>query len=470
MIMSKHSPRAMHLLTAATIILGLLSYLPLPARNGSFAAAAKTVAASPATASSSLQGAQAVRQLKEQGLYDSLQAAFAAARSELHAVTFDSTFTQEAKLITSDVVDNSHFGSPVAISGDTAVVGAPFTRAAYVFVRNGTNWSLQQKLMPGDRTIEYFGHAVDISGNTIVVGAYDLAASSATGSAYVFSRYRSFWEQSHKLTANDSVSFGNAVAISGDTIVVGAPDVAGINPGAVYVFSRSSYFPTVYVQQKLMASDEAAGADFGWSVDINGATMVVGAPRDERGRGSAYVFVRNGSVWSAQEKLTANDGVANDRFGYSVAVAANTIVVGASYDDIGPYGFAKSHQGSAYVFVRSNGSWSQQQKLIASDGVADDRFGYSVAVAGNTIVVGAPSFSHSNSTEGSAYVFVRDSTTWSQQQKLTASDLTPNDDFGVAVAINADTILVGVDGIGPDGAYVFVKPYSPGCPCTPAEP
>ena len=159
-------------------------------------------------------------------------------------------------------------------------------------------------------------------------------------------------------------------------------------------------------------------------------------------QGSAYVFVRSGGVWSQQQKLEASDAAADDRFGFSVAISGETVVVGAPGDD----GAAGIDQGSAYVFVRSGGVWSQQQKLLASDAAADDDFGSSVAISGETVVVGAPWDDDATGFyQGSAYVFVRSGGVWSQQQKLLASDAAGGDAFGFSVAISGETVVVGAD-------------------------
>ncbi len=196
-----------------------------------------------------------------------------------------------------------------------------------------------------------------------------------------------------------------------------------------------------------MASDGAAFDIFGSSVSVRGRTALVGAEWDDDNggdSGSAYVYVRSGSTWTEQAKLTASDGAAADYFGRSVSVSGETTVVGAP----------GSLRGSAYVFVRSGSppgsTWSQQAKLTASDGAADDRFGRSVSVSGDTAVVGAVFDNDNGSESGSAYVFVRSGSppgsTWSEQAKLTASDGAADDSFGFSVSVDADTAVVGAYG------------------------
>jgi len=210
---------------------------------------------------------------------------------------------------------------------------------------------------------------------------------------------------------------------------------------------------------KLTASDGASGDAFGTSCAIDGDTILIGAKYDgDKGlkSGSAYVFVRSGTTWTQQQKLTASDGAAGDWFGISVDLDGETAVIGATPDN-----GEGSHSGSAYVFVRSGLTWSQYQKLVPSDGAEADEFGLSVALDGNTILIGAPKAdawlgaTWNGWKRGSAYVFARDGTTWSLQQKLTPNDGEQYDYddydgmmyyFGTSVALDGNTILIGVPG------------------------
>ena len=282
-----------------------------------------------------------------------------------------------------------------------------------------------QKIGASDRqTQDRFGASVAISVDTLVVGANmdDTGANSEQGSAYVFVRTDTSWVEQQKLTASDGAAddqFGSSVSISGNTVIVGAPlDDVGANAdqGSAYVFVRAG---TSWTQQaKLTASDGAASDNFGHAVAIDGNSVIVGANLDDVvavDRGSAYVFVRSGTTWSQQTKLTASDGTSQDQFGISVGINLDTAVVGASHDDV-----LANDQGSAYVFVRSGTTWSEQQKLAASDGAQGDQLGNSVGVYGDTVVVGASLDDGAASDQGSAYIFTRGGTTWSQQAKLTA--------------------------------------------------
>src|SRR6266540_2518832 len=365
----------------------------------------------------------------------------------VYPVTIDPTLSQEAKLTAGDAASGDQFGAAVGISGETAVVGAPVddtaagpnAGSAYVFVRSGTGWSQQAKLTASDAAAgDIFGFSVAVTGDTDVVGAS--GDNMLAGSAYVFVRSGTSWSQQAKLTASDAAAsdtFGLSVAVSGDTAVVGAisdDTDAGPDAGSAYVFVRSG---TGWSQQaKLTASDAASGDRFGDAVGISGNTVVVGASDAASDAGSAYVFVRSGTSWSQQAMLTASDAAASDLFGRSVAVSGDTAVVGAISDDTD----AGPDAGSAYVFVRSGTGWSQQAKLTASDAASGDRFGDAVGISGDTAVVGAQ---FGDTIAGSAYVFVRSGTSWSQQAKLTASDAAAFDFFGAAVAISGDTVVVG---------------------------
>jgi hypothetical protein len=371
---------------------------------------------------------------------------------------------RQAKLVAPDRATDDKFGWSVAVSGDTAVVGAPDddilanvnAGSAYVFLRSGVTWALQQKLTaPGGLASDFFGISVAVSGDTALVGAYqhDIAANGDAGSAYVFLRSGVTWAQQQKLTAADGATndrFGVSVAVSGDTAVVGAyhDDTPAADAGSAYVFLRSGV--TWAQQQKLTGADSATNDRFGVSVAVSGDTAVVGAAADDTFAGdvgSAYVFLRSGVTWAQQPKLTASDGAAGDRFGTSVAVSGDTAVVGAVGDNT-PAG---ADAGSAYVFLRSGVTWAQQQKLTASDGAASAFFGSSVAVSGDTVVVGAYSDDTPAGVDaGSAYVFLRSGVTWALPQKLIAPDGAATELFGSSVAVSGDTVVVGAynDDIG----------------------
>ncbi|MEO8671905.1 MAG: hypothetical protein ABI411_11360 [Tahibacter sp.] len=243
--------------------------------------------------------------------------------------------------------------------------------------------------------------------------------------------------------------FGVAVDIEGDTAVVGAVGtLAGTPAGSAYVYFRVN---GSWNLQTVLTPDTTPPKSFGNSVSISGNTLVIGAGGSTTEIGAAYVFLRTGTTWAQQAKLTASDGAINDLFGAVVAVDGNTAVIGARLDDVG----ANADQGSAYVFVRSGTAWTQQQKLTASDGAATDNFGIAVDVIGNTVIVGSNQDDNSALTDnGAAYVYTRSGTVWTQQPKLIANDTLSNDKFGRSVDFNSATEVV-IGATGADAGYVF---------------
>ena len=322
------------------------------------------------------------------------------------------TWSQQQKLTAFGGAANDSFGISVSLSADgsTALIGAnyatvgayTFQGAAYVFVLSGGTWSQVQKLTALDGAADdNFGLRVSLSadGSTALIGAYNAAVggNAGQGAAYVFVNSGGTWSQQQKLTASVGAAgayFGISVSLSADgsTALIGAyaARVGGnVNQGAAYVFVLSG--GTWSQQQELTASDGAASAYFGISVSLSadGSTALIGAYAANVGvntaQGAAYVFVLSGGTWSQQQELTASDGAAYDQFGISVLLSADgsTALIGVAY--------ANAYQGAAYVFVLSGGIWSQQQKLTASDGAANDQFGISVSLSadGNSALIGA---------------------------------------------------------------------------------
>lgn len=314
---------------------------------------------------------------------------------------------------------------------------------------------------------------------------WPVAARPADFSPFIsLAAMKSYWphvmdDGTIRLTASDGAAgdtFGAAVAIDGDTIVVGAPfgDVGdNINQGSVHVFQRNHGGLNAWGQvQKLIAGDGQADDRFGFSVAIHGDTIVVGANEDDvngaNAQGSAYVFERDqggANAWGQVAQLIADDGAVGDRFGVSVAVHDDTIAVGAYFDRVGDNPF----QGSVYLFQRNRGGanhWGQVKRLNAQDGQADDAFGVSLALEGDTLVVGAALDDVTAVDQGSAYVFERNqdgANVWGQIRQLTASDGAIEDNFGLSTAISGDAIIVGApydDGAGngnQGSAYLFVR-------------
>jgi hypothetical protein len=391
-----------------------------------------------------------------------------------YPLTIDPVFVQQAKLLSIDGDRFDRFGHSVAISGETAIIGAPgdgfgdgsSVGAAFVFVRNGATWTQQAELTANDATeFDVFGSSVAISGETVVVGASEAGPdqNSRRGAAYVFVRNGATWTQQAKITASDGVSgdqFGGAVAIEGETIAVGAPAHNAIffREGAVYVFVRTG--ATWTQQAKFTASDAVAEFFFGNSLSISGNTLAVGASLGDSppggDTGAAYVFVRTGTTWTQQAKLAPGELLTGDRFGISVSISGETIAVGAPFHNTS----AGVDAGAAYVFVRTGTTWIQQAKLTANDGEANTLFGWSAAIYGETAIIGSRDNTSAGENAGAAYVFVRTGTTWTQQAKLTPNDGMPFQVFSLSVAISGETIVIGAPndttlGTQAGAAYVF---------------
>jgi hypothetical protein len=271
--------------------------------------------------------------------------------------------------------------------------------------------------------------------------------------------------QVQKLLAADPAAnawLGRRVSLDGDVAAVSAfkDGEGGADAGAVYVFARGTGGPVWRETNKLIASDAAAGDQFGFSAAIRGARLIVGANQeDEAGSnaGAAYVFERDGrGMWSEVAKLTAADGAADDRFGTSVSIDADIAVVGAYQDD--EHG---SNSGSAYLFERGpEGDWLLLRKLSSSDAAAEDKFGFAVAVDGPTIVVGAYQKADRGPFTGAAYVFHRDQGgpgAWGEVAKLSAADAAADQLFGVVVDVDGDTAIVGANGSASGAAYIFER-------------
>ncbi|MBN1268443.1 MAG: hypothetical protein JXB04_02565 [Kiritimatiellae bacterium] len=325
------------------------------------------------------------------------------------------TWGEAVKLTASDGETNDNFGRSVSVAGDVALIGAHAdddlgngSGSAYIFERNagGTNaWGQVTKLIASDgATGDFFGMSVAVDGDVALIGASgDDESGDASGSAYVFERNAggtNAWGQVTKLIASDGAAgdyFGHSVAVDGDVALIGAygDDDLGDVSGSAYVFERNAGGTNAWGQvTRLIASDGAAGDQFGHSVAVDGDVAVVGAPNDpEEGFGSAYIFERNANgtnAWGQVAKLTPATGPTNDFFGGSVAVAGDTVLIGASAVD------------AVYMFQRNAGgsnAWGQIAELVAADDdVSMDLFGSSVAVAGDAAIVGA-------SWDHSAYVF-----------------------------------------------------------------
>jgi hypothetical protein len=320
-----------------------------------------------------------------------------------------------------------------------------------------------QKLLADDGdSHNLFGYSVAIDGDRALIGAFGSNSNAAqSGSAYVFHWNGGAWVQQAELLASDAEharDFGYSVDLDGDIMLIGDPEdnANGVRSGSAYVFRWNG---SAWVQQaKLLPSDGAAGDNFGYSVTISGDIALVGAYADDDNggsSGSAYVFRWNGSAWVQQAKLLASDGAAGDVFGWSVALDGDFALIGAYRDDDMDF-----DSGSAYVFRWNGSAWLQQAKLTATDGAFFDNFGISVAIDGDTALVGAQRDFDDGFQSGSAYVFHWNGSAWVQQAKLLATDGADGDGFGWSVALDGDFALIGAYrdddmGVNSGSAYVF---------------
>ena len=377
------------------------------------------------------------------------------------------------KVFASDGASNDRFGYAVAASQTTLVIGAindsfeggSRSGSTYIYERNDANlWTEVTKLTASDsNAYENFGSSAAISGNLVVIGAQrDHEKENSAGAAYVYERDDSGgWTEIIKLTASDAAKhdwFGNSVAVAGNTVLVGAhldDNNRGNNAGAAYIYEKRL---EGWVElSKLTASDGDVTDGFGISVSMTHEFMVIGASLDDDNglySGSAYVFERNeNEAWVQVAKLLASDGSDQDRFGYSVAISKETVIIGA-------YG-----SNSAYVYDRdSQGNWSETTKLTAGDGVVNDAFGQSVSISNDTVIVGASNDDDDGTSSGSVYIYQRDEVgDWTESIKLTANDGNEGDYFGGSVSVVGGLLVAGAmhdDDALPDSgtAYVYEIP------------
>lgn len=438
-------------------------------------------------------------------------------------ITHAQQWLEETKLVSVDRGQGDGFGSVMAVSGDYAIMGAqaedhdlngfatmPNAGAAYIFKKNTAgDWVQAQKLIASDRDQDdRFGCSVAISGNYAVVGAYfeDVPGQtmwSHAGAAYIFEKNnQGNWVEVQKIVAPTREFedyFGIEVAISVDYLIVGANredhDVNEANfldyAGSAYIYERNSSGQWQFAQ-KLVASDRGAFDYFGSAVALVGNTAIVGSPLEDQNAngsgsqnsaGSAYVFVRDSlGNWNQVQKIIASDWNAGDQFGSQIALDNNFMVISSPFDDEDASGNNSTiESGSAYIFKRlGNGSWIEDQKIVASDRYANDFYGSSVAISGTRVMVGAAMEDDDASglnrkySAGSAYVYELNLTSqWQEGQKLVASDRAIEDRLGSAVALVGDDLFVSAPNESEDAqglnsllyagsVYHFVKNQSVG--------
>jgi hypothetical protein len=374
---------------------------------------------------------------------------------------------RDARLLPQNSAPFDHFGASIALDGTTAAVGAPGlpqpnqdAGAVYLFERTAAGWIETVKLTandsePGDR----FGSAVAMQGDSLIVGAPgDDDAASEGGSVYVFERVGGAWTQVQKLLgigADTLEAVGWSLALDGDTFVAGAADDhhggGQFDGGAAYVFTRTA---TGWAQQqRVIAGDGEAFDYFSRALDLQGDTLVVGSYSDNHGNssngGSVYVFRRSGTTWANTQKIVPADNSSNDNFGFALELVADELVVGAPSDTVG----AAFSAGSVYVFEETPTGFGQVQKLVAPAPTEFGTFGFDVALQGDVLIVGADGGASAQATyAGAVHVYQREGVTFELGFDLRATIIEQGSDFGSEVALDGEIALIGAPG---DDAPVF---------------
>lgn len=307
-----------------------------------------------------------------------------------------------------------------------------------------------------------FAASLAVSGDYIVVGdPGDSTMGSAAGAAYVFHRVGNAWARQAKIFGSEigfSDAFGLSVAIEDDRIVIGAPhyDLTSTGWGFAYVFQRVG--DGWVEQQKLISSESAIDDRFGWSVSISGNWIAVGAPYQDDYFGRVFLFHWNGSSFVEEASVFGSDTVQFDLFGWAVALREDRLLVGVE--------FADQQRGKAYVFRNDGNNWLEEAKLTAGDAAPNDRFGRVVSMNGEFAIVGAPATDHTGLSSGSAYIFHRTGSNWTEQANLRGSSPQPSANFGEAVSIYESYALIGAyghnDGMVENVGASFLYRYADG--------
>jgi hypothetical protein len=351
-----------------------------------------------------------------------------------------------------------------------SVNGQTGAGAVYIFTQSGSSWSLQQELTASDESTgfqQHFGAAVALSGDTVVIGAPERAVGGTNdeGEVYVFTRTAGVWSEKQQIfspdpTTNSGDSFGNALAFDGTSLLIGAPfhsngGNSGVySAGAAYIYTFVSGSWTE--QQELAAVSPAELYEFGYSVALSGDIALVGRVPSV---GAVQTFQRSGSTWSAQTLLAPSDAGSNDDFGAKIAVNGTTAMVGSPGHTVG----GNDGQGAVYVYTQSGSDWTQQVELSSSDGAASDAFGSAVAYDGTSLAVGAPSHKvGSNANQGAGYIFTGSGATWTQTAELVASDGTSNQFLGTSISVSGGLVEMN--------DYVFAESASLSISATHSNP
>lgn len=370
------------------------------------------------------------------------------------------------------------FGRGVAVDGTTALIGAPTTLttgtsrkgAAYFMELEGGNWVEKQVMRGSQQTtasgpVDNYGYTVALQGDTAAVTAKTMEEPDGSyhGIVYLYTRSGGSWTEQAIVKANAADApfddFGQSLALDGDTLAVGAisyrrgPSVPQV--GRVYVYVRNG---TVWTLQATLEADDAGPfMTFGWSVALAGDTLLVGGPgNDNLARpGAVYAFQRSGTTWTQVQHINAPAAVDGDYFGTAVALAGDTAIIGAAGAEPG----GNFVRGAAYVMQRNGGSWSHAQTLVASDGQALDGLGTTLAMHGDRALIGAPTASRDFNEQGLTYLFERDANGWSETRQFVSNVPRIAETYGFGMALSDDYALIGAPfGNGsskPAAVYVY---------------
>ncbi|MCW8802924.1 MAG: T9SS type A sorting domain-containing protein, partial [Ignavibacteriaceae bacterium] len=382
-------------------------------------------------------------------------------------------FLRAEKILPDDGQMHDNFGHSVCISGIYAIIGsagsdgiAENSGAAYIFSRIGSNeWDQSQKLVPlqpgeGDN----FGCSVSINGDYAVIGAmYDEEKGIDAGAAYIFQNQSGSWIQKQKLLASDgnvNHRFGAFVSIYGDYTVIGAPGSDGneSESGAAYIFKKDG---ENWVENKKIIAFEGHQNDAFGVVTINGNHIAVGAPNHAFGgyprSGAVYMFELIADEWQPREMLSHDAALEGDKFGWSVSIDNDLMIVGAFAENSG-----QVESGAAYIYEKNGDFWDEVKKLSPSNPQEYLSFGRSVSIFDTYAVVGASGDWINGLGSGSAYVYQERNNDWFRQNKIVPQDGQANDFFGSSVHIYNDIVLIGASGDDDNGdlsgsAYTFTN-------------
>lgn len=388
------------------------------------------------------------------------------AEEDLAAQAASITMSQDARVLLADGTEGG-FGSGLAVSGDTAVIGSvgqPY-ESVHVFQKTDEQWVERALLSPGDgEDGDLFGRSIAIEGDTVVVGSFLHGKTKKNGAAYVFVRdAHGDWSQQAKLVASDGRPFdlfGHSVALSGDTILVGAFQ-AEQKKGAAYVFVREG---GVWIEQaKLMASDAEPGDELGVTAALSGDTAVLSAEADDDNgdaSGSVYVFARERGGWAEEAKLLASDGEVYDFLGYPVAIYGDTIMAGTYLKST-----AGPNEGGGAVYVYERGGpargqrWREEAKLVPKDIKGSDWFGISIALSEAGAIIGSSHADAAGIDSGSAYLFSKCGGAWREQHHLLGRQVVGGSEFGYKAALSSDGSVAAIgapmDNDGAGSVYMF---------------